>query len=50
MNLNWALLHGLEEATRESNKTPTEMPNSFSTVGKSIGDGLALLASALCIA
>ena len=40
-------LHGVEEASRESNKALNEISHSISTFGKSIGDGLALLASAL---
>ena len=47
LKLKQDLLHGLEEATREFNKALNEISHSISTFGKSIGDGLALLASAL---
>ena len=47
LKLKQDLLHGLEEAPRESNKTLNKISHSISTFGKSIGDGLALLASAL---
>ena len=47
MKLKQDLLHELEEATRESNKALNDISHSISTFGKSIGDGLALLASAL---
>ena len=47
LKLTQDLLHGLEEATRGSNKALNEISHSISTFGKSIVDGLALLASAL---
>ena len=47
LKLKQDLLHGLEEATRGSNKALNEISHSISTFGKSIVDGLALLASAL---
>ena len=47
MKLKQDLLHELEEATRESNKALNDISHSISTFGKSIGDGLALLASVL---
>ena len=47
LELKQDLLHGPEETTRESNKALNEISHSISTFGKSTGDGLALLASAL---
>ena len=47
LNLRENMVKGLVEATNESNKASEAIPKSIESVGKSIGDGLNLLANAI---